>query len=110
MSSTSTSSRPLAVGTSVEIGATGAPKVVADQVQLTHLFGERPCNHPKAATDGQHIVWTYGSDDFFENTVQTYARDRRGLQRGLSPIRISADQQQRARLHRHNAAAASSAT
>jgi hypothetical protein len=76
--------------TCVEIGATGEPKVVADQVQLTHLFGERPCNHPKAATDGQHVVWTYGSDDFFENTVQTYAGViDETCNEVSSPIRIS---------------------
>src|ERR1043165_3524254 len=37
---------------SVELSPTGEPKVVADHVQLTHLIGDRPCNHPKADTDG----------------------------------------------------------
>src|SRR5262245_47300849 len=59
--------------TSVELSATAEPKVVADRVQLTSLFGDRPCNHPKADTDGEHIVWTFGSNHPDQQNVQTYA-------------------------------------
>jgi len=77
---------------SVELSATGDPKVVADRVELTHLFGDRPCNHPKADTDGEHIVWTFGSNHPDQYTVQTYAGVLDETCKEVSqPIRISAN-------------------
>ena len=76
--------------TSVELSATGEPKVVADRVQLTSLFGDRPCNHPKADTDGEHIVWTFGSNHPDQQNVQTYAGVVDHMCHEVSqPIRIS---------------------
>lgn len=47
---------------SVAIDPMMGPTMVADQVQLTAYDGDRFCNHPMAATDGKHVVWTFGSD------------------------------------------------
>lgn len=78
--------------TSVELSPTDGPKVVADRVQLTHLVGDRPCNHPKADTDGEHVVWTFGSNHPDESTVQTYvAAVDHMCKEVTSPIRISAN-------------------
>jgi hypothetical protein len=76
--------------TSVELSATGEPKVVADRVQLTSLFGDRPCNHPKADTDGEHVVWTFGSNHPDQQNVSTYAGVVDHMCQEVSnPIRIS---------------------
>ena len=50
--------------TSMKLSATAAPEIVVDQMQLTNNGGDRPCNHPKIATDGEHIVvigWCIGA-------------------------------------------------
>jgi MYXO-CTERM domain-containing protein len=59
---------------SYQLSPTSPPQQVANLVRLTSYKGngERLCNHPKAATDGQNIVWTYGSD-YMSNRTQTYA-------------------------------------
>jgi hypothetical protein len=57
---------------SVAIDPTQGPTLVADQVQLTNYDGDRPCNHPMAATDGKHVVWTFGSDKGNQANVSTY--------------------------------------
>ena len=41
---------------SVALDPKQGPVIVADQVQLTNYDGDRPCNHPMAATDGKHVV------------------------------------------------------
>ncbi|MFO0550596.1 MAG: hypothetical protein U0271_19535 [Polyangiaceae bacterium] len=56
---------------SVELSSDAAPTIVADQVQLTKNNGDRPCNHPKAASNGKSVVWLYGTDTNNANT-QTY--------------------------------------
>jgi hypothetical protein len=58
---------------SIALTANGQPELVADQVQLTNFDGDRPCNHPKAASDGNTVVWLYGSDKNNANNVSTYA-------------------------------------
>ncbi len=57
---------------SIALKPDGAPEVVADQVQLTHNGGDRPCNHPKAASNGTTVVWMYGTNEANGNT-RTYA-------------------------------------
>ncbi len=62
---------------SVEMGPSGQPTVVADQVQLTAYDGERPANHPRLAADmmtGQSVM-LFGSDGVNgpQANVQTYA-------------------------------------
>ncbi|MFS8067815.1 MAG: hypothetical protein ACMG6S_15745, partial [Byssovorax sp.] len=57
---------------SVALDPEQGPAVVADQVQLTNYDGDRPCNHPMAATDGEHVVWTFGSDRNNQTNVSTY--------------------------------------
>ncbi|MEP7121825.1 MAG: MYXO-CTERM sorting domain-containing protein [Byssovorax sp.] len=57
---------------SVAIDPMMGPTLVADQVQLTSYDGDRPCNHPMAATDGKHVVWTFGSDKGNQANVSTY--------------------------------------
>ncbi len=59
--------------TSVLMDPQDGPVILADQVQLTDGDGDRPCNHPMAATDGQHVVWTFGSDMNNQANVSTYA-------------------------------------
>jgi hypothetical protein len=45
------------------------PTIVKDQVQLTHNGGERPCNHPRIASNGaDYGVWTYGTNEANGNT------------------------------------------
>jgi hypothetical protein len=59
---------------SVEIDPKTGPRVLAnaDQVQLTHgAPGDRPCNHPRIASDGTNMIWIWGSDDH-NNNVETY--------------------------------------
>jgi len=56
---------------SMELTPDGSPTVIADQVQLTDNDGDRPCNHPKAASDGERVFWVYGSDNNSANT-KTY--------------------------------------
>jgi hypothetical protein len=58
---------------SVAIDPMQGPVIVADQIQLGHYDGDRPCNHPMAATDGQHVVWMFGSDMNNQANVSTYA-------------------------------------
>lgn len=57
---------------SVALDPQQGPSLVADQVQLTNYDGDRPCNHPMAATDGKHVVWTFGSDRNNQTNVSTY--------------------------------------
>lgn len=54
---------------SVELSAEG-PKIIADKVLLTDNDNtDRPCNHPKAISDGsKYVVWGYG---YAENNDQT---------------------------------------
>jgi len=45
------------------------PIVVADQKQLTNNGGNRPCNHPRIASDGGELaVWGYGTNETNGNT------------------------------------------
>jgi MYXO-CTERM domain-containing protein len=59
---------------SFELQAVGAP---AERVHLKQLStykqgsGERLCNHPRIATDGNVIAWAYGSD-YNNNQPNTY--------------------------------------
>jgi MYXO-CTERM domain-containing protein len=49
--------------TSYQLQPNGAPTVVAPLTRLTAYQGERACNHPMAAADGNgNIVWAFGSD------------------------------------------------
>jgi MYXO-CTERM domain-containing protein len=49
--------------TSYKLNAQGLPEMVAPLTRLTAYEGERACNHPKAAADGNgNIVWAFGSD------------------------------------------------
>lgn len=75
---------------SVELSADGQPKTVADQVQLTFgNNGDRLCNHPKAASDGERVVWVYGSDAN-SNNPRTYVSSVNEMCQPLSePLRIS---------------------
>ena len=57
---------------SVELDPVLGPKLVADRVQLTAFNGNRPCNHPKAASDGETVVWTFGSNHPNRARVRTY--------------------------------------
>lgn len=71
-----------------------APEVVAADVQLTHNYfvGDRPCNHPRLATDGERVVLLYGSNFLTANT-QTYATvldETCGMESAV-PLRISAN-------------------
>ncbi len=58
---------------SYEMQENAAPKEVAHLVRLTSYKGggERLCNHPRMATDGENIVWAYGSD-YNDNRPNTY--------------------------------------
>jgi MYXO-CTERM domain-containing protein len=57
---------------SMVLSPDGAPAVAADQVQLTfNRNGDRHCNHPKAASDGERVVWLFGTDEDSNNT-ETY--------------------------------------
>lgn len=50
------------------------PKFVANNVQLTYITNvERPCNHPRVATNGEDIVWVYGSDAMEVANTASYA-------------------------------------
>jgi len=58
---------------SVELTETG-PVFVANNVQLTsNEGGYRPCNHPRIASDGENMVWIYGSDVFDPDNTANYA-------------------------------------
>lgn len=57
---------------SVELDPIAGPKVVASKVKLTALDGNRPCNHPKITSDGETILWTYGSNHSNQATVRTW--------------------------------------
>lgn len=61
----------------VEIGATGTPQRVVYEKQLTQRQrndATRPCNHPSVTTDGDVVIWSFGSDsDNNNNQVDTYA-------------------------------------
>lgn len=60
--------------TSVLMDPTVGPVVVADQIQLTHNGGERPCNHPGIASDGSNYgIWGYGTNETNGNT-RTYVQ------------------------------------
>ena len=58
--------------TSLALSPTAPPRIVADAIQLTHHKSNRPCNHPKAATDGKVIVWTYGQNEKRGGNTRTY--------------------------------------
>lgn len=45
---------------------------MADRVQLTRNGGNRPCNHPQAATDGRRVVWVYGTSERRGGNTRTY--------------------------------------
>lgn len=57
--------------TSIELSATDSPKIVADRIQISDYGGDRPFNHPKLATDGEHIVYVFGSDGVNGNAANT---------------------------------------
>ncbi len=69
----------------------GSPEVVADQIQLTNNDGDRPCNHPMAASDGERIFWTYGSDDNSANTRTYVTAVDHMCNTVMDPQRISLD-------------------
>lgn len=75
----------------VMIDPVTGPQLVADQVLLTNLDGDRPCNHPKiAADDSGTILFSYGSDDPDQANVQTYVQALDAQCNKLSnPLRIS---------------------
>jgi hypothetical protein len=76
---------------SIELTAAG-PVLRANQVQLTALNGNRPCNHPQIASDGTNLVWTYGSNHDNQATVRTYVAGINHLcQQTAAPLRISAN-------------------
>ncbi len=58
---------------SYEMQAVGAPVERAHLKQISYYKGggERLCNHPRAATDGDKILWAYGSD-YKSNNPNTY--------------------------------------
>jgi MYXO-CTERM domain-containing protein len=59
---------------SFEMQANAAPKEVAHLVRISSYkqgTGERLCNHPRGDTDGNVIVWAYGSD-YNNNKPNTY--------------------------------------
>lgn len=60
--------------TSVELDPLAGPRVVADAVQITDNEGNRPCNHPKIATNGKDLIWAYGTNDPNQNNVQAYVQ------------------------------------
>jgi hypothetical protein len=73
----------------------GGPPRIAAERQLTSLNGDRPCNHPKAATDGTHVVWLFGSNDDDEPNVATYAGVVDATCQELAaPMRVSEDDNQ----------------
>ncbi len=58
---------------SVELSADGSPTLVANDVTLgPYSDGDRLCNHPKIASDGNNVFWTYGSDKNGANNPRTY--------------------------------------
>src|SRR5262245_3559594 len=57
---------------SMEMTESG-PKFIANNVQLTYNVGERPCNHPRVASDGESIVWVFGSDMAEQANTAAYA-------------------------------------
>ena len=61
----------------VEIGANGNPTQVVNEKLLTtrqRNGANRPCNHPAVTTDGEYILWAFGSDSNNNNNqVDTYA-------------------------------------
>jgi len=76
--------------TSIEMSPTAGPLKVVDQKQLTKYDGIRPCNHPMAATDGQHVVWAFGSDKANQGTTATYAGVLNEMcETEVAPIKIS---------------------
>src|SRR5688500_1355593 len=77
---------------SVELDPMAGPKVLADRVLLTKLNGNRPCNHPKIASDGETILWVYGSNHDNQATVRTWvsALDE-SCNQIATPLRISED-------------------
>ena len=75
---------------SVELSSDASPKLVADQVQLTNnTNGDRPCNHPMAASDGKNVVWVYGTDQNSANTRTYVAAVDHMCNQVASPRRIS---------------------
>jgi hypothetical protein len=60
--------------TSVAMDPLSGPTVVANAVQLTDNDGNRPCNHPKIASNGKDILWAYGTNDPNRNNVQAYVQ------------------------------------
>lgn len=75
---------------SVELDPLLGPTLVADRVQLTSFDGNRPCNHPKAASDGESVIWTFGSNNPNLAQVRTYvaAVDELCRETG-APFRVS---------------------
>jgi MYXO-CTERM domain-containing protein len=75
--------------TSVQMGKNG-PAILVDQKQLTQGGGDRPCNHPRTASDGAHVVWTFGSDMNDQTNVSTYAGVLNEMcEHVVDPIRVS---------------------
>jgi hypothetical protein len=60
------------------------PKVVADNVLLTqNMGGNRNCNRPAVASDGEHVLWTYGADSNYFVTPPMVDEDNTYLFAGV---------------------------
>ncbi len=60
--------------TSVLMDPIIGPVTLVDQKQLTKNGGNRPCNHPRIASNGaDYAVWTYGTNETNGNT-RTYVQ------------------------------------
>jgi MYXO-CTERM domain-containing protein len=58
---------------SVELSADGSPTMAVNDVTLgPYSNGDRLCNHPKIASDGNNVFWVYGSDKNGANNPKTY--------------------------------------
>jgi MYXO-CTERM domain-containing protein len=82
--------------TSLKMDPIQGPVKVADQVQLTHLQGNRPANHPfmAGADDLGSILLAYGSNDANQTNVQTYAmliNEQCSALTAVKAVRISND-------------------
>jgi hypothetical protein len=76
----------------VKLSPGASPEIVADRVDVTknYFVGDRPCNHPRMATDGDIIVWAYGSD-YNNNRPNTYVGVMDHMCRSLAnPIMVNA--------------------
>lgn len=77
---------------SVELDPLLGPQVRADAVQLTRNRGNRPCNHPKIASNGDFMVMTYGTNDPNRANVATYVQAIDAMCNILTPNRVKISQ------------------